>query len=94
VKPANKKAERIDRRSAEAQTGKRQVVVVAREVIGRTLPFIVPRESAAVPLIRQHVASGTVIHPTKRAAGISCTARLTPGGSIIQTSSSPPMART
>jgi hypothetical protein len=30
----------------EAQTGKRQVVVVAREIMGRTLPFIVPRESA------------------------------------------------
>jgi len=62
VKPANKKAERIDRRTAEAQTGKRQVVVVAREVLGRTLPFIVPRESAALPLIRQNVASGTIVH--------------------------------
>ena len=30
--------------------------------LGRTLPFIVPRESDAVPLIRQHVASGTIIH--------------------------------
>jgi transposase-like protein len=62
VKPANKAAERIDRRTVEAQTGKRQVVVVAREALGRTLPFIVPRESDAVPLIRQHVASGTIIH--------------------------------
>jgi hypothetical protein len=61
VKPANRKDERIDRRTAEAQTGKRQVVVVAREVMGRTLPFIVPRESDAVPLIRQHVASGSII---------------------------------
>ena len=56
--PRNRKAERIDRRLAEEQTGKRQVVVVAREVLGRTLPFVVPRESAAVPLIRQRVASG------------------------------------
>jgi hypothetical protein len=31
-------------------------------MLGRTLPFIVPRESDAVPLIRQHVASGTIIH--------------------------------
>ena len=62
IKQANKKAERIDRRTAEAQTGKRQVVVIARERFGRTLPFIVPRESAAVPLIRQHVASGTIVH--------------------------------
>jgi transposase-like protein len=61
-KPKNRKAERVDRRLAEEQTGKRQVVVVAREVLGRTLPFVVPRESAAVPLIRQHVASGTIVH--------------------------------
>jgi hypothetical protein len=59
VKQANRKADRTDRRAAEEQTGKRQVVVVAREILGRTLPFIVPRESAAVPLIRQNVASGT-----------------------------------
>jgi ISXO2-like transposase domain len=62
VKRANRKAERIDRRTAEAQTGKRQVVVVAREVMGRTLPFVMPRESAALPLIRKHVASGTIVH--------------------------------
>jgi hypothetical protein len=61
VKPANRKADRADRRQAEEQTGKRQVVVVVREILGRTLPFIVPRESAAVPLVR-HVASGTTVH--------------------------------
>jgi len=62
VKPENRKADRKDRRLAEEQTGKRQVVVVAREVKDRTMPFIVPRESDAVALIRQHVASGTIIH--------------------------------
>jgi hypothetical protein len=62
IKPENRKADRKDRRLPEEQTGKRQVVVVAREVMGRTLPFIVPRESDAVHLIRQHVASGTIIH--------------------------------
>jgi len=62
IKPENRKADRRDRRLAEEQTGKRQVVVVAREVLGRTLPFIVQRESAAVPLIRQHVASGAIVH--------------------------------
>src|SRR5438270_426044 len=62
VNPANKKTDRVDRRLAEEQTGKRQVVVVAREIMGRTLPFIVARESDAVALIRQHVASGTIVH--------------------------------
>ncbi len=62
IKPENRKADRRDRRIAEEQTGKRQVVVVAREASGRTLPFIVPRESDAVSLIRQNVASGTIVH--------------------------------
>jgi hypothetical protein len=30
--------------------------------MGRTRPFVVSRESEAVPLIRQHVASGSIIH--------------------------------
>jgi hypothetical protein len=58
----NKAAERKDRRLAEEQTGKRQVVVVARERGGRTLPFVVAKESHGVPLVRQHVESGTVVH--------------------------------
>jgi transposase-like protein len=61
-RPANRKADRVDRRLAEEQTGKRQVVVVARETLGRTLTFVVAKESEGVPLIRRHVASGTVIH--------------------------------
>jgi hypothetical protein len=61
-KPKNRKADRVDRRLAEEQTGKRQVVVVAREIGGRTLPFVVAQEGAAVPLIRARVASGTVVH--------------------------------
>lgn len=61
-KPENRKVDRVDRRLAEEQTGKRQVVVVAREVMGRTLPFIVPREGAAVPMLRARVASGTILH--------------------------------
>ena len=68
VKQANRKADRIDRRAAEEQTGKRQVVVVAREIMGRTIPFIVPRESAAVPMIRQNVASGTTVHADESGA--------------------------
>jgi hypothetical protein len=46
----------------EERTGKRQVVVVVREILGRTLPFVVPHEAAAAGMIRQHVASGTTIH--------------------------------
>jgi transposase-like protein len=67
-KPENRKADRVDRRLAEERTGKRQVVAVARERSGRTLPFIVAKESDAVPLIRQHVASGTIVHADESAA--------------------------
>jgi hypothetical protein len=67
-KPENRKQDRKDRRLAEEQTGKRQVVVVVRERGGRTVPFIVPRESDAVPLIRQTIASGTIVHADESAA--------------------------
>src|SRR6185312_3841283 len=62
VRPENKKADRKDRRVAEEQTGKRQVVVVVRERAGRTLTFVVPSERAGVPHIRARLASGTVLH--------------------------------
>jgi transposase-like protein len=61
VKPENRKADRKDRRLTEEQTGNRQVVVVAHEVRGRARPFVVARESEAVPLIRKNVASGSII---------------------------------
>jgi ISXO2-like transposase domain len=73
IKQANRKADRADRRTAEEKTGKLQVVVVARETLGRTLPFVVQRESAAVPLIRPNVASGTSSMPTKAVPGTPCT---------------------
>jgi transposase-like protein len=68
VKPENRIEDRRDRRLAEEQTGKRQVVVVLREILGRTLPFIVPRESAAIPLIRKNVETGTIIHADESSA--------------------------
>ena len=62
VVPKNEAAERVDRRLAEEQTGKRQVVVVMRERHGRTLPFVVGKESDAVPVIRERVPFGSVVH--------------------------------
>ncbi|MGB8843285.1 MAG: IS1595 family transposase [Aliidongia sp.] len=61
-KPANKKADRIDRRLAENQTGKRLVVVVMRERNGRTLPFVCPRESAGAAIVRAKVAADAIVH--------------------------------
>jgi hypothetical protein len=61
-KPRNEVAERIDRRIAEEQTGKRQVVVVMRERKGRTLPFVFRKESDAIKAIRRHIPSGSIVH--------------------------------
>lgn len=62
VKPKNNIADRIDRRIAEEQTGKRKVVVAMRERNGRTLPVVVRKESDGVPVIRQRVAMGSIVH--------------------------------
>jgi transposase-like protein len=59
IRPANRKA---DRRQQRADDSRRLVVVVARERQGRAIPWVVTREGAAVPLIRQHVAIGTTVH--------------------------------
>jgi len=62
VRPENRAADRIDRRRAENQSGKRRVVVVMRERDGRTLAQVFGSEEAAVPVIRQRVAHGTAVH--------------------------------
>jgi transposase-like protein len=56
---SNRKEDRIDRRLTASH---QQVVVVAREREGRARAWVVRRESDGVPLIRQHVASGTEVH--------------------------------
>lgn len=61
-KPANLVEKRVDRRTAEEQTGKRQVVVIIRERNGRALPFVCRKESDAIPEIRRVVASGTIVY--------------------------------
>lgn len=62
IRRENEVAERPDRRLPEMQTGKRVSVVVMRQRDGRSLPFVVPKESAAVPIIRSRVAMGAVVH--------------------------------
>jgi len=62
VKPANRKENRIDRRFAENQTGKRKAVVIMRERFGRTLPFVYNSEAEGVPAVRANVVHGSEIH--------------------------------
>jgi transposase-like protein len=66
-KPANLKENRRDRRLARNQNGKRKVVIVMRERNGKTLSFVSPSEDAAVPTIRERVATGAVVHADEAA---------------------------
>ena len=61
VKPANWKENRIDRRLARNQNGKRRVVVIMRERKGVTLPFVFKTEAAAVATIGKRVAPTATI---------------------------------
>jgi transposase-like protein len=62
VKPANYKKDRIDRRLAENQTGKRRVVIVARERGGQTLTFVTKSEAEGVRGLHDRIALGSTIY--------------------------------
>lgn len=62
VKPANRREDRKDRRRKIHQTGKRQVVVVARERDGETLTHVAASEAAGVPFVLGTVAHGATVH--------------------------------
>jgi transposase-like protein len=55
IRPENRKEDRKDRRLKEHQTGKRRVVIVMRERLGRTLPMITMSEADGVALVNQNV---------------------------------------
>jgi hypothetical protein len=61
VRPANRKEDRVDRRLAEHQTGKRRVVVAFRQRKGRTLPFVVRNEADGVELAKRVVGRSAVM---------------------------------
>jgi hypothetical protein len=61
IRPANLKENRRDRRLSENQTGKRKVVVIARERQGRTLSSVFRTEAGSTTWIASHVAKGTKI---------------------------------
>ncbi|SFK39351.1 ISXO2-like transposase domain-containing protein [Methylocapsa palsarum] len=67
VKPANWKENRVDRRLAQNQTGKRRVVVVMRERNGITLPFVFKSEAQSVATIGQRVHPEATIHADQAA---------------------------
>jgi transposase-like protein len=61
IRPANLKENRRDRRLAKNQTGKRKVVVIARERGGITLPAVFKTEAESVSWLSSRIAKGTKI---------------------------------
>jgi transposase-like protein len=62
IKPANYREHRRDRRLAINQTGKRRVVVIAREIAGKTLPFVFKSEPEALDILGQRIEVGSIVH--------------------------------
>lgn len=62
VKPANNRADRVDRRRKAHRSGKRQVVVVARERDGETLTHVAKSEAEGVAFVAAKVPAGAVVH--------------------------------
>ena len=62
VRPANLKQNRVDRRLAENQNGKRRVVVIARERKGRTLTTVTKTEADGVAFVKAMITEGSTVH--------------------------------
>ena len=62
VKPANRIENRVDRRLAANQNGKRKCVVIIRERHGNSLPAVFNTEAAATKFIPTHVKPGTIVN--------------------------------
>jgi transposase-like protein len=62
IRPANLKENRRDRRLAHNQTGKRRVVVIARERQGRTKVTVTRTEADGVAFVAKVVRPGSELH--------------------------------
>jgi len=62
ITPANRVADRKDRRWKLYQTGKRQVVIVARELDGETAAHVAKSEAECVPFVLATVQPGSTVH--------------------------------
>ena len=62
IRPANWKQNRVDRRLAQHQTGKRRVVVIARERNGKTLSFVFKAEGESLETLGKRIEVGSIVH--------------------------------
>jgi transposase-like protein len=68
LKPANRAVDRVDRRLAANQNGKRKCVVIIREHGGDSLPAVFNSEAAATKFIASHLKPGTVVNADEAAS--------------------------
>jgi transposase-like protein len=68
LKPANLKEDRLDRRLARNQNGKRKAVIIIRERDGNSVPAVFGSESQAASFIRARIAKGTTVHADESGA--------------------------
>jgi ISXO2-like transposase domain/Transposase zinc-ribbon domain len=62
IKPANRAVDRVDRRLAANQNGKRKCVVIIREHGGDSLPAVFNSEATATKFIASHLKPGTIVN--------------------------------
>jgi transposase-like protein len=62
IRPANHVENRVDRRLSKHQTGKRRVVVIAREKGGKTLPFVFKTEAESLETLGKRIDIGSTVH--------------------------------
>ncbi len=62
VKPANRVEDRRDRRRAGNQSGKREVVIAARERNGKTVTFVTKTEDEGVAGLKDRIAIGSTVY--------------------------------
>lgn len=67
IRPANRKEDRIDRRLAMHQTGKRRVVVALRQRNGRTLTLVTKTEAEGVEIAARVASKATAFYADEAA---------------------------
>ena len=85
IRPENLAAERIDRRLAENQSDKRQVVVAMRERGGRTLAQVFPRKQTPSRRSVSGLRRAPRFTPMRAPPGTHCTPASPCDGSTIRT---------
>ena len=92
VRPENRAEDRVDRRHAENQTGKRMAILAMRERGGRTLAVRAPEERGDVAwhLVRNHVAEGAELRADQHRAydelvGLATMVRNDHGAAYVET---------